>query len=154
MTARTSTPAAASRTNDPAPAPAADNRDAAARSALPSPATTDSPATAQAPPEAAAETAAAPAPVPNQDDEFWPAKPNKSGAFTIQVGSTRSEAEAKEQVANYLNQGFADAYCYKTKTGRYNIRIGRFETEEESRRAAEALAAAGAVKPYISKLNI
>jgi cell division septation protein DedD len=95
-----------------------------------------------------------PAAQASDDDEFWPAKPAKTGAYTIQVGSTRSFEEAKEFANDYLEKGFPETYCYRTKTGRYNIRVGRYDTEEEAKKAVDLLVAAGANKPYVSKLNI
>ncbi|MDR1111584.1 MAG: SPOR domain-containing protein [Deltaproteobacteria bacterium] len=99
----------------------------------------------------AAETAPKPAP---DDEGFWPAKPDKPGSYTIQVGSASTEEEARAMVARFAAKGFDDAYCYRTRTGRFNVRVGRYSTESEGRVAAVALAAAGAVKPYVSKLNL
>ncbi|MDR1677145.1 MAG: SPOR domain-containing protein [Deltaproteobacteria bacterium] len=89
----------------------------------------------------------------NDSDLFWPAKPSKPGHFTIQVGSADKESVAKDMVNEFLAKGFTDVYCYQAKSGRYNIRVGRYTTESEGLAVAVALAAAGANKPYLSKLN-
>jgi hypothetical protein len=57
-------------------------------------------------------------------------------------------------VAKFTAKGFKDVYCYQTKSGKYNVRVGRFSSETESRAVAIALAAAGAYQPYVSKLNL
>jgi cell division septation protein DedD len=100
----------------------------------------------------ATETAAKPA--PDDDEGFWPEKPVRPGAYTIQVGSADTEEEARNMVKKFAAKGFDDAYCYKTRSGRFNVRVGRYLTETEGRTAAVALAAAGAVQPYVSKLNL
>ncbi|MDR2386375.1 MAG: SPOR domain-containing protein [Deltaproteobacteria bacterium] len=84
---------------------------------------------------------------------FWPAKPTKKGLFTIQVGAVGNEEAAKAMVKKFANQGFEDVYCYRTSSGRFNVRVGRYETEIQARTAAVALTVAGAYQPYLSKLN-
>ncbi|MDR2367368.1 MAG: SPOR domain-containing protein [Deltaproteobacteria bacterium] len=94
------------------------------------------------------------APVPRDDpDLYWPAQPTKPGRFAIQVGTAPTEGAARAMVEKFRAKGFADAYCYKAPNGKYNVRVGRYGTVDEGRKAAEALAAAGAHQPYVSKLN-
>jgi cell division septation protein DedD len=102
-------------------------------------------ATAQAP-------AQAQAPADDDSDLFWPAKPGRSGRFTVQVASVKSEAEARAATERYIAKGF-EAYFYRTESGRFPVRVGRYETEEQANIARQALIAAGAQGPYVSKLK-
>jgi cell division septation protein DedD len=96
--------------------------------------------------------ASAPAGRSGDEDLFWPAKPDKPGEFTVQVASTSSDAEARREVDRFRAKGF-EAYCYRAESGRYPVRVGRYQTEVQARAAKTALEAAGARGPYISKLN-
>ncbi|MDR2301577.1 MAG: SPOR domain-containing protein [Deltaproteobacteria bacterium] len=87
------------------------------------------------------------------EDYFWPAKPTKKGLFTIQVGAVGNEEAAKAMVKKFTDLGFEDVYFYRTSSGRFNVRVGRYETEIQGKTAAVALSVAGAHQPYLSKLN-
>ncbi|MDR3203278.1 MAG: SPOR domain-containing protein [Deltaproteobacteria bacterium] len=115
-------------------------------SAAITPSTTTAPAAVSAP--------LTPPKVNSSDDDtlYWPAKPPQQGSYTIQIGSAKEEGQAKQTVQKYLNKGF-EAYFYKTKAGRYNIRIGRYPTMSEAESAKAEVISAGASSPYVSKLN-
>jgi hypothetical protein len=68
------------------------------------------------------------------------------------VASAISEADARSITESYRKKGF-DAYYYRTASGRFPVRIGRYETEEQANLAKSALTAAGARGPYVSKLK-
>jgi hypothetical protein len=88
----------------------------------------------------------------SENEIYWPAKPEKTGDFTVQVAFATSEKEAVKYAEFFLQKGF-DAYYYQTKSKNYPVRVGRYETQEQAKSALERLKTAGAVQPYISKLQ-
>ncbi|MDR2444017.1 MAG: SPOR domain-containing protein [Deltaproteobacteria bacterium] len=93
-----------------------------------------------------------PAIVSDDSDLFWPAKPTKPGAYTVQVASPKSESAAKAAAENFIKKGF-EAYYYRSSDSRYPVRVGRYATEEEAQVVRAQLSALGAYKPYVSRLN-
>jgi septal ring-binding cell division protein DamX len=133
----------------PAPAQPPQAQPAAARPAPPQPASAQP---AQAQPAQAQPASGKPASAEDDSELFWPAKPERSGQYTVQVATANSEAEARTVTETYRRKGF-EAYYYRTSSGRYPIRVGRYATEEQAKIARAALASAGAQGPYVSKLK-
>jgi cell division septation protein DedD len=115
-----------------APAPKAEN--ASSPEAAPSP----------APP---AETAAK----KPEKTEYWPSEPKGGGLYTVQLATPKEESRARKIVENFRKNGL-DAYYYPS-SGRYFVRAGRYQTKNEAEIAKIAMESAGAVKPYVSRLN-
>jgi hypothetical protein len=95
--------------------------------------------------------AAAPKKAPSDKTAYWPRKPKGTGLYTVQLASPKEEDAARRLVDDFRKKGL-DAYYYPS-SGRFFVRAGRFATEAEAGRAKIAMEAAGAVKPYVSKLN-
>jgi cell division septation protein DedD len=92
-------------------------------------------------------------PVAEIDPGYWPAEPQGTGAYTVQVGAPTSPDDAKAMVEKYRDKGF-DAYYYFNGRGRYPTRVGRYETMAQAQEARNSLEKAGAREPYVSKLNV
>lgn len=73
------------------------------------------------------------------------------GKFAVQIVSAFDEAEANKRVEKLRGQGFP-AYYYKTSTGRFPVRVGRFEARSEAAQAKEKLEALGYRGLYLSTL--
>ncbi|MDR1395218.1 MAG: SPOR domain-containing protein [Deltaproteobacteria bacterium] len=85
-------------------------------------------------------------------DEYWPAKPQGQGSFTVQVAAAKTDQEARQIAAKFQNSK-QPAYFYRNSRGQYPVRVGRYRTMTEAETAKIALAAAGAKLPYVSRLN-
>jgi hypothetical protein len=138
----------------PAPAQPAQAQPAQAQpaEAKPAPAQPAQAQPAEAKPAPAQPAQAQPSPAEDDSELFWPAKPGRSGQYTVQVATANSEAEARAVTETYRRKGF-EAYYYRTSSGRYPIRVGRYATEEQAGIARAALSSAGAQGPYVSKLK-
>ncbi|MDR1083788.1 MAG: SPOR domain-containing protein [Deltaproteobacteria bacterium] len=91
-------------------------------------------------------------PEAQEDDSYWPAKPEGRGLFTVQIATARSQDEALQIAQKFQGRQF-QAYFYRNSRGQYPVRAGRYPTKEEAEMAKAVLAQAGARKPYVSKLN-
>lgn len=81
------------------------------------------------------------------------AAPPKAQAefYSVRVLSTSSKSRADEMVDRLKAQGY-EAY-YVEASGRYQVRVGRYETFDEARTIREKLEAQGYNGPYVSKAN-
>lgn len=74
------------------------------------------------------------------------------GLYAVQVVMVFDEAEAQQRVERLQQQGFT-SYFYKNSNGRFPVRVGRFNTQEEAEAAKNRLESLGYTRPYISVLG-
>lgn len=98
-----------------------------------------------------------PAPLPRpvaEETKIAPDTPVDAGEgrYAVQVASPYEESEAQRRVARLLSQSFP-AYYYRTSSGRYPVRVGRFVTRAEADEAKRRLDSLGYTGHYISVLS-
>ncbi len=75
--------------------------------------------------------------------------------YTVQVGAFRQQPMAEEMIAK-LNKKGHDAYLMVAQLPdgmTYRVRVGKFATREEAKRAAEGLAAKEGLHPFVATVQ-